>query len=78
MNSYISSQNFSKTILIVEIIIKFIYNELEERNENERKKKLIVLFQKKKEKKIETQLFKMKFIYINLKNIQKFMAKILL
>lgn len=36
MNSYISSQNFSKTILIVEIIIKFIYNELEERNENER------------------------------------------
>ena len=44
MNSYISSQNFSKTILIVEIIIKFIYNELEEKKENKKKKKLIVLF----------------------------------
>ena len=39
------------------------------------KKKLQCYFRKNK---IETQLFKMKFIYINLKNIQKFMTKILL
>ena len=76
MNSYISSQNFSKTILILKIIIKFIYNELKERNENERKKKNLQCYFRKN--KIETQLFKMKFIYINLKNIQKFMTKILL